>query len=240
MDFLIELVVEIIGGILEGIIESDRVSKWARSAVSGVLCLGLATLFGIGFFNADSIGLMIFLGILILGSIAAFIFLVVGIYRSGTLRQAKKEDLPEVLKIYRSVIGKNGCDWTAMYPNEVTLHEDFSTGNLYVLCRGKKLIGAASIAAKNELDKLPCWYYREQPREIARIVIKPEYQSKGYGKHLVNKLCHKLEYMHCQVVHLLVSPENHPALNLFRETKFQNKGQCQHNGHTYHAYERKL
>lgn len=240
MDLLFELLFEILGGVLETTIESDRVPKWIRYLLLVLLFGCILALIITGILHAEGIALTVFLLILAAGLIALLIYFVYQIHRSGILRQAKQDDLPEILRMYRSLIGKNGCDWTVMYPNEVTLHEDFAFGNLYVLSRGRKLIGAASIRTKNVFDHLPNWYYHDQPREITRIVIAPAYQGKGYGKHLVNKLCGKLEYMHCQVVRVLVKKDNHPALNLFRETKFRNRGQYEYDGQTYEAYERKL
>ena len=39
---------------------------------------------------------------------------------------------------------------------------------------------------------------------------------------------------------ILVSKENHHALNLYRETGFRCKGECERYGHSYYAYEKKL
>ena len=102
------------------------------------------------------------------------------------------------------------------------------------------MIGAGSIVPKNELDDLDVWQHREKAGEIARIVNKPEYQSKGYGKHLVKKLCYKLDNKGHTAVHLLVSTENHHALNLYREVGFHCMGQCERYDHTYYAFEKKL
>lgn len=240
MDDLLELVFDIVMDIIGAVVESERVPIWLRDCLVGVLLAGLVGLLLYGILQTTDVLLITLLAILALALVALAVFLVYKIHRSGTLRLAKREELPAILRMYRSVIGKSGCNWSVTYPNEVTLYDDFHTGNLYVLCRGKKILGAGSIVPKNELDDLDCWYYREQPREIARIVIAPEHQGKGYGKQLVNKLCHKLEYTHCQVVHLLVSTENHHAQNLYRETGFYNKGQCQRYDHDYYAFERKL
>lgn len=165
---------------------------------------------------------------------------VVEFTKFGILRLAKKEELPQVLKLYRSVIGKPGCTWNINYPNEDTLQEDFYAKNLFVLCKGKELIGAVSIVPENELDDLECWQHRKNTREIARVVIAPQHQSRGYGKHMIKELCRRLENMNCSAVHLLVSVKNHHALNLYRETGFLNKGQCTRYGNTYYAYEKKL
>ena len=240
MDFLLEFLFEMLGAVWEAIIESDRVPKWVRYTLIAIPFVGLLTLIILGLIHATDVILSIILVLLAIGLMALFIFFVYNICCNGILRPAKKEELPEVLKIYRSVIGKPGCNWSISYPNEATLHEDFRTGNLYILWRGKKMIGAGSIVPKNELDDLDVWQHREKAGEIARIVIAPEYQSKGYGKYLVKKLCYKLDSKGHTAVHLLVSTENHHALNLYREAGFHCIGQCERYDHTYYAFEKKL
>lgn len=240
MEFIIELLLEIIYGILETLTESNRIPKWLGYTLM-FLPLGILVALIIRvILRADDIPTMVILGIIALVLIAIMVIPICSILCCGVLRTARKDDLPVILKMYRSVIGKNGCHWTVAYPNEATLQEDFQSGNLYVLWRGSKMIGAGSIVPKNELDDLNCWYYHKNVAEIARIVIKPEYQSKGFGKHLVKKLCYKLNEKGYNAVHILVSTKNHHALNLYRETKFYCKGECQRYDHSYYAFERKL
>lgn len=240
MDLILEFTVGLFFEFLGSITESDATPKWVRYSVLGAIVAGLLTLIILGIIHATE-GIAIFLLVLLgIGLLALYGYFVRNIWHSGILRPAKQENLPEILKMYRSVIEKPGCNWSISYPNEATLHEDFSTGNLYVLWRGKKMIGAGSIVPKNELDDLDVWQHREKVGEIARIVIKPEYQSKGYGKHLVKKLCYKLDNKGHTAVHLLVSTENHHALNLYREVGFHCMGQCERYDHTYYAFEKKL
>lgn len=156
------------------------------------------------------------------------------------LKHATKTDLPNILKMYRSVIGKPGCTWDAFYPSNDTVQKDFDAKCLYVLYKGKRLVGAASIVRENELDDLDFWYYKQNAREIARIVVAPEYQGKGYGKHLVNKLCKKLKRMNYNAVHLLVAKENYHAQNLYRKVGFSTKGSCHRYGIDFYACEKKL
>lgn len=240
MDFVIEFIFELFGEIIGAIIESDRVPKAVRYSIVGAIAVTLLAVLCVAIGSAGSIVLTVVLSLLALGLLAAIGYVIYHIHRSGILKPAKKEELPQILKLYRSVIGKPGCTWTVFYPNEATLHEDFKSGNLFVLHKGKNMIGAASIVPENELDDLTCWQFKENAREIARIVIAPEFQGKGYGKHLVKKLCLKLESMDCKAVHILVAKENHHALNLYRNTGFQNKGECSRYGHEYYAYEKKL
>ena len=240
MDFVMEFLFELFAEIIGAIIESDRVPKAIRYFLFILIVGPVLILIGLGIRNSTNAYLTIFLVILVIGLIAAFVFFVYKISKSGVLKPVQKEDLPQVLKMYRSVIGKKGCTWDAFYPSEENLQEDFHAHCLYVHSKGRKMIGAASIVPTNELDDLDCWQFKENPREIARIVIAPEYQGKGYGKHLVKKMCLKLESMGCKAIHILVAKENHHALNLYRNTGFKNKGECSRYGHEYYAYEKKL
>lgn len=160
--------------------------------------------------------------------------------RSAMLRPAKKEELPQVLKLYRSVIGSPGCTWDVFYPNEMTLQEDFASGNLYVLDNGKQLIGAGSVVPENELDDLTFWGISKNAREIARIVVAPIHQGKGYGKQLVSKLCKRMGEAGCEAVHLLAATQNPAACRLYERVGFRRKGKCNRYGHDYYAYEKKL
>lgn len=240
MDFVIEFFGELVLEILGAIIESDRVPKSIRYFLLGLIIVPLLALVGYGIYSAsDVIWIVVFcvIGIVLIGLFAYFVY---NIHRSGVLKRVKKAELPQILKLYRSVIGQPGCTWNVFYPNEATLHEDFSTDNLYALYKGKKLIGAGSIVPENELDDLELWYYKDGAREIARIVIDPKYQGKKFGKHLINKLCRQLESKRCQAVHLLAAAENNHAKNLYRSAGFRNKGKCHRYEREYYAYEKKL
>lgn len=240
MEFILELLGVFLEAIFEAFFEDETIPKWIRYGALALLLGGLLALIIIALIAAGDVGLKIFLGILGAGLVAMVGYLVWKIFRYGIFQPAREEDLPEVLKLYRSVIGKRGCTWSIAYPNEATLHEDFRTGNLFVLRQRGKLVGAGSIVPRNELDDLNCWSIRENAGEIARIVIRPDRQSRGYGKFLVDMLCQVLRRNQCKAVHILVATENHHALNLYRETRFHNVGSCHRYDHDFYAYERKL
>lgn len=240
MDFLLEVIGAILEGILEGFIEDENIPKWIRYGVLFLLLGGFLALIVFALIAAGDWGFRIFLGLLAAAILGMMVYVIWKIFRYGIFRPAKKEDLPEILKLYRSVIGKPGCTWSISYPNEATLHEDFRTGNLYVLRQRRKLVGAGSIVPRNELDDLDFWQRKENVGEIARIVIHPDRQGHGYGKYLVDMLCRMLHRKGHKAVHLLAAKENHHALNLYRESKFHNVGACHRYDHDFYAYERKL
>lgn len=156
------------------------------------------------------------------------------------LRAATKEELPQILKLYRSVVGLEGCTWDAFYPNEDTLLEDFAAGQLFVLRKGGQIVGAGSIVPENELDELEHWQVRENAMELARIVIAPTFQGNGYGKLLVKKLCDHLARSGCKAVHLLVAQENIPAQQMYQRIGFQNRGTCHRYDIDFFVYEKEL
>ena len=156
------------------------------------------------------------------------------------LRAADKEELPQIRKLYRSVVGLEGCTWDAFYPNEDTLLEDFEAGQLFVLRKGGQILGAGSIVPENELDELEHWQFRKNAMELARIVIAPAFQGNGYGKLLVKKLCDRLARSGCKAVHLLVAQENKPAQQMYQRIGFQNRGTCHRYEIDFFVYEKEL
>ena len=240
MDFFLEIFGAILESILEAFFEDEKIPKWIRYGVLTLLLGGMLALIIFALVAAGTLGLKILLGILGAGLVAMMGYVVSKIFRYGIFQPAKKEDLPEILKLYRSVIGKPGCTWDISYPNEATLQEDFRTGNLFVLRQRGRIVGAGSIVPRNELDDLDCWQHKEHAGEIARIVIRRDRQSRGYGKYLVDMLCHRLRKQNCKTVHILVAKENHHALNMYRESRFHNVGSCHRYDLDFYAYERKL
>lgn len=240
MDDFLEVMFEGALELLGVILESDRVPKFVRYLILGLIILGLTGLIGYGLVSSTVLWITILLGVAQIAVLAGGGFLLFKIFRSAMLRPAKKEELPDVLKLYRSVIGRPGCTWNVFYPNETTLQEDFATGNLYVLDNGKELIGAGSVVPENELEDLPFWGISEKAREIARIVVAPAWQGKDYGKQMVSKLCKQLEETGCKAVHLLAATQNSSACKLYERVGFRRRGECHRYDHDYYAYEKKL
>lgn len=240
MDFVLEFVCELFFEMIGSTVESDHVPKALRYFLMGLLIIPILVLLGIGIFTEPQIGTKIVLSVIAAFFAVIFALWIFSINKHGCLHLAKKEDLPQILQLYRSVIGKPGCTWTVTYPNEATLYEDFEAKQLYVLRKNKAIIGAASVVAKNELDDLDCWQFRESVREIARVMIAPQQQGKGRGKYMIRQLCFRLARQECKAVHILVGAENYHAQNLYREVGFKIRGQCQRYDHTFYACEKEL
>ena len=240
MEFFIELLAEILGSVIVEFFRHITIPKWLHWSIITIFILGAIALLILGIYRLGWVLLQAFLLIIGLALLVLIGYLIYRTCHYGILRQARNEDLSRIMQLYRSVIGHPGCNWSISYPNEANLYEDFHSQNLYVLCKGKKIIGAGSIVPQNELDDLSCWRYQENTREIARIVIAPAYQGKGHGKYMVRKLCSRMRSAGIQAVHLLVSTENYHAIRLYRNAGFFGRAQCKRYGNMYYALEKKL
>ena len=88
------------------------------------------------------------------------------------LRKANSGELSEIVGLYRSAIGTEGCVWNENYPTEEDALIDLACGGLYVLLDGGEIVGAVSVLGENELEELDCWTVRDgNHREIVRVVV---------------------------------------------------------------------
>ena len=59
------------------------------------------------------------------------------------IRKAKIEEAEEILKIYKSLIGYEGCLWDEYYPNIEIVNNDIKNETLYVALIDDEIVGAA-------------------------------------------------------------------------------------------------
>lgn len=154
------------------------------------------------------------------------------------LRNAKNNELDLIMFFYRSYIGSPGCTWDDSYPNSDILQYDYQNGYLYTLHKDDELIGAISISAENYMDDLPCWRCKEKAKEISRVVIAKNHRGNRYGVTLINMTLSLLRQQGAEAVHLLVSPDNHHACNLYYNSGFVSRGKYFLYEHDYLALEK--
>ena len=110
-----------------------------------------------------------------------------------TIAPACEDDREELLALYKSQVGREGCPWTDEYPSNETIDFDLSRDALFVMKSEGKTVGAISIDEDEEVNKLPCWNRELEPEaEFSRIAVSPEMQGQGIGKILVRFLLDEL------------------------------------------------
>ena len=155
-------------------------------------------------------------------------------------RKAEKGEEDAVMVFYRAVIGTPFCTWDESYPGETEITEDLSAGTLYVLEEDREIIGAISIVPENELDDLDCWTVRENAREFARVVLKPDQQQKGLSVYLIEGVIRELQKLRVAAIHIAVAKGNIPAQKLYRKMRFNFCGEADMYGHSFFLCEKKL
>ena len=71
---------------------------------------------------------------------------------------ATAQDAQEILNLYRSVMGSEGCTWSMDYPNEENVQNDLERKSLFCIkTQTGEIIGAVSIDDDKNVETLTCW-----------------------------------------------------------------------------------
>lgn len=147
-------------------------------------------------------------------------------------RHVHQDELEAVYNLYRSVLGSPYCVWDNDYPGWYDINEDYEASTLFVLEDGGQIVGAISIIVHNELDALDFWQIPDS-RELARVVVSPSSQGKGYAGIMVHEIASILKSEGIPSIHLLVAEQNIPAQRVYQRAGFQFRGKTFMFGHDY-------
>ncbi len=154
---------------------------------------------------------------------------------------ACEEDRSELIALYRSQVGAQGCPWSEEYPSNETIDFDLSRDSLFVLKHKGKIIAAASIEEDEEVDKLECWNKDLEPEgEFARICVNPEYKKKGIGRMILRHIEEEIKRRGYKGIHIIVNKKNLNALRLYDSFGYINVGECFMYEQDFWCYEKKL
>ncbi len=144
------------------------------------------------------------------------------------LRRAYSEEADAVYDLYQSVIGSEFCVWNEAYPGREEIAADLSSDGLWVLADREELLGAISVVPERELDSFSCWTpVAGRHCEIARVVVSPDAQGRGFSGEMLRSLLPILAAEGCQAVHLAVSVTNLPAVSVYRRFGFSRVGEAE-------------
>lgn len=157
-------------------------------------------------------------------------------------KNATKEDIEEITKLYQAAIGSLGCTWSMDYPNEEITQGDLGRNALFCLKNDAgEIIGAISVDDDKVVEGLPCWTADLQPgAELARLVVKAEYQNRGIARQLLIYAMQELAKRGYKSVHFLVSKTNERALRSYAKLDFENCGEADLFGEQWWCYEKAL
>ena len=157
-------------------------------------------------------------------------------------KNAEKNDVKEIVKLYREVIGSPGCTWSMDYPDPTLARKDWERNALFCLKSDiGEIIGAISIDDDKVVEKLSCWTKRLKPgAELARLVVKEDYQNQGIARMLLMYAMQELAKRGYRSVHFLVSKTNYRAIRSYAKLNFSNCGGVDLFGEHWWCYEKEL
>jgi Homocysteine/selenocysteine methylase (S-methylmethionine-dependent) len=141
-----------------------------------------------------------------------------------TFLLADYDDIPEIVRLYTSLVGTPGCTWDIDYPSKETAESDIKINSLYILKSDNKIIAVASIGAFDELNDLP--WEPENPCELARIGVLPTMQKQGIGTVILQNVINVAKEKGFDGIRMLVSKTNPAALALYDKNGFEKCGEA--------------
>ncbi len=161
--------------------------------------------------------------------------------RDLVFRPAYEKDENAVLSLYRGMAGRGFCVWNDEYPTLREIRHDTETGNLYLLCDGREIVGSLSVMPENELDGLPLWEEKGgSPRELARIAVRADHRGRGLAGRMVATISVHLRAAGATSLRLSVAAGNLPALKTYEKEGFSVRGEASLYGGAYCLVEKLL
>ena len=156
--------------------------------------------------------------------------------------QAEEKDKEEILRLYKTQLGREFCPWDEIYPGEKEIEFDLSRDALFVMKDEKeKIIASISIDEDEAVEKLECWTPELQPgKELSRLAVDPDYQNHGFAREMLQYGMQVLYSQGYKSVHFLVNGHNKKALRSYAALNFQTVGECELYDQPFLCYEKAL
>lgn len=156
--------------------------------------------------------------------------------------QAEEKDKEEILRLYKTQLGREFCPWDETYPGEKEIEFDLSRDALFVMKDEKgKIIASISIDEDEAVEKLECWTPELQPgKELSRLAVDPDYQNHGLAREMLQYGMQVLYSQGYKSVHFLVNRHNKKALRSYAALNFQTVGECELYDQPFLCYEKAL
>ena len=157
------------------------------------------------------------------------------------IEKATVKDKEEILKLYKSQLGRQYCPWNEEYPSMETIDFDLSRDALLIMRDSDKIVAAISVDDDEEVNNLECWTDELQPGgELSRLAVIPDCQSKGLAKEMIEKGLEELKSRSYKSLHFLVNRHNLKALKCYSAFPFNKVGECEIYEQPMFCYEMEL
>jgi len=151
---------------------------------------------------------------------------------------ANYNEILEIIDLYHSLVGAEGCSWNLDYPDKETAENDVANGSLYVLKADDKIIAAVSAVDPDELMHLP--WKPHKPCELARLCVAPYMQKRGIGEIILRNIIKIIKEKDYDGIVMLVGKTNFAALALYDNNGFEKCGEVNMYDIDFYCYQIKF
>lgn len=146
-------------------------------------------------------------------------------------RKATKEDLPQVLELYKAVVENMlSCgilQWSDEYPNKEVLSSDIDRGELILGLNKKQIVSAFVMNCDADPDYYSAdWQYPNAKWCVVhRLCVSPSFHRKGLATQVMEYVEQTAKEEGFEAIHLDTFSGNPKALNLYHKLGFVDVGE---------------
>ncbi|MGZ8238528.1 MAG: GNAT family N-acetyltransferase [Methylobacter sp.] len=117
--------------------------------------------------------------------------------------------------------------WDEIYPNRISFEEDINHGNLYLYSHDDLLIACAVLNEDqdSEYQKVNWSYHAESVAVIHRLMVHPDYWSKGIASKLMSSIENLAVSMGYSIIRLDAFLKNPSAMSLYTKLGYRRAGE---------------
>lgn len=135
------------------------------------------------------------------------------------IKKASIKDKNEITKLYKSLIGQDGCTWNDEYPNNKIIEQDIRKKELFCIKNKNDIIAIATLTKDIEIEKEISKSHN--PYLLTRVAVNKKYQGQGYSKILLQQIFESAIKEKIDLIYLLVNKENIRAKKLYEKFDFK-------------------
>lgn len=156
--------------------------------------------------------------------------------------QATASDKEEILRLYKSQIGREYCPWDEHYPGTQEIDYDLSREALFIIKNEQnEIVGAVSMDMDAQVEALTCWSEELYPgAELARLTVRVDCQNQGLARELIKCGMKELKERGYKSIHFLVNKHNLKALRAYAHLEFRVVGECFMYEQPFLCYEKEI
>ena len=141
---------------------------------------------------------------------------------------ALPEDAECIMKLYKTMVGKEGCTWSEDYPSMETLISDIKKGNEFCMKDNNgNIVAAIAIDEDAEVEQLEVWSKEyKNAGELSRLAVREDCQNRGLAKEMIEYVRKEMEKRGYDNIHFLASKTNPAALACYEKMDVEIVGEA--------------